>query len=379
MKTGTVIKLGVTLSVVLFCIAVGFYAFTQLSLTDRNKDINLYTIVPAEGCIGLLESDNILYYQDALPQLNYRGELVNFRFPGLFNYLLGGLNEYTAQTVHGLSGRMNSMLVSFHAPGTMRDQVVYYRLGEGDEQVFDEILRGRAPNGAEPKKEKHEGKTIHIYPLESGEFLAVYKEAGFFVASYQKRLIEQVIETREDSGRALVAQETFARAVEKKKAHNYLTLYARTAALPLLQDEGCWSEFDFYMNSDVVYLTGEMFANDTCRVERLAERWQTVSDVREDSVFVSANPETMAAYMDEVSSKESHTLFDECVVNLSRDADFMLVVDMEQVVRDPERFRPYLPPYLMEYARFFHSFILSVQLTEVNGRLSHIFVLTYKK
>ncbi len=379
MRTGTVIKLGVVLSVVLFCIAVGLYAFMQLSLIDRNKYINLYTLVPAEDCIGVLESDNIHYYQNQLPQLSYRGELNNFRFPGLFNYLLGGLNEYTVQTAHGLSPCLNRVLVSFHAPGTMRDQVVYYRLGEGDEKAFVEILKSRAPNGAGPKKEKYKGKAIHIYPLESGDFLSVYKGGSFFVASYQKRLIEQVIDAEEDAEKALAAQEVFAKAVEKKKAHNNLTFYARTTVLPLMKTEGCWSEFDFHMNSDVVYLAGDMFVADTCRVEVLTEKLKEVPDVCEDSIFLSATPETMIAYMDEVSQKENHTLFDECVVNLSREADFMLVVDMEQVANDPERFRPYLPPYLVGYARFFRSFILSVQLTEVNGRLSHILVMTYKK
>ncbi len=370
--------MGVVLSVVLFCIAVGFYAFARLSFTDRNKDVNLYELVPAEGCIGVLESDNIDYYQNEFPQLNYRGELGHFRFPGLFNYLLGGLHEYTAQTAHGLSGRVNRVLVSFHEPDTTGDQVVYFRLGEGDEQAFDEILKSRALGGAEPKKEKHRGKTIRIYPLESGEFLAVYKEDGFFVASYQKRLIEQVIEAKEEREKALAAQAAFAQAVEKKKSHNYLTLYARTAPLPLLQTEGCWSEFDFHMNSDVLYLAGDVFTVDTCNVEVLMEKLEAVPDVREDSVFLSADSLTMAAYMDELGEKENHTLFDECVVNLSREAAFMLVVDMEQVARDPERFRPYLPPYLVERARYFRSFILSAQLTEVNGRLAHIIVLTYK-
>ena len=37
MRLRTVAKLGVVLSVVLFCIAVGFYGFTRLSMTDRGR------------------------------------------------------------------------------------------------------------------------------------------------------------------------------------------------------------------------------------------------------------------------------------------------------------------------------------------------------
>ena len=43
---------------VLFCTAVGFYGFAKLSLTDKSREINLFSLVPAD-CIGVLESDNI--------------------------------------------------------------------------------------------------------------------------------------------------------------------------------------------------------------------------------------------------------------------------------------------------------------------------------
>ena len=53
--------------------------------------------------------------------------------------------------------------------------------------------------------------------------------------------------------------------MQKKKTHNFLTLYGRTPSMPFLQDNsGCWSEFDFHMNIDVVYLTGDTFMPDSC-------------------------------------------------------------------------------------------------------------------
>lgn len=89
MKLRTVVQLGVTLSVVLFCAAVAFYGFTKLKLTDKSREIDLFSLVPAD-CIGVLESDNINYYLGEFPELNYAEELGRFHFPGLFNYLLGG-------------------------------------------------------------------------------------------------------------------------------------------------------------------------------------------------------------------------------------------------------------------------------------------------
>ena len=221
MRLRTVAKLGVVLSVVLFCIAVGFYGFTRLSMTDRGREFNLFSLVPSNS-IGVLESDNINYFLNDFPQLNYSNELGDFQFPGLFNFILGGLNEYATQKAHGLSSRMSRLLVSFHAPGSPRDQVVYFRMGAGDEKLLADMLQERAPGEFQPKKEKYRGKNIYIYPLNNNEFLAVYSGSGFFVASYQKRLIEEVIDAKEDET-ALSDDEVFSKVFEKKKSHNFLT------------------------------------------------------------------------------------------------------------------------------------------------------------
>ena len=144
----------------------------------------------------------------------------------------------------------------------------------------------------------------------------------------------------------------------------------------------CGSEFDFHMNSDVVYLTGDTFMPDTCScTSEFMAKMQAVPDVKEDSIVISGNKDSMNGYMDEAIEENdgsSRTLFDECVANLSRDAAFMLVADMHKVSEDPERFRPYLPPFILENATLFHSFILSTQLSISDDRLSHIMVLTYK-
>ena len=248
MRLRTVAKLGMVLSVVLFCTAVGFYGFAKLSLTDKSREINLFSLVPAD-CIGVLESDNINYFLNEFPQLNYSEELGNFQFPGLFNYVLGGLNEYTTNTAHGLSSKMSRVVVSFHSPGTPRDQVVYFRMGADDKETLGDMLLERTPGSFSPKKEKYRGKTIAVYPLGNNDFLAVYSEAGFYVVSYQKSLIEKVIDAREDEEKALSNDPVFAKAMQKKKTHNFLTLYGRTPSMPFLQDNsGCWSEFDFHMN-----------------------------------------------------------------------------------------------------------------------------------
>lgn len=379
MRLRTVAKLGMVLSVVLFCTAVGFYGFARLTLADKSREINLFSLVPAD-CIGVLESDNISYYLNEFPQLSYSKKLGDFQFPGLLSYVLGGLNEYTTYSAHGLNGKMSRMMVSFHSTDTSRDQVVYFRMGADDEEILTHMLLEKASGNFLPKKEKYKGKTIFIYPMNSDDFLAVYSEAGFYVVSYQKSLIEKVIDAREDERKALTNNPVFAKAIQKKKTHNFLTLYARTSSMPFLQDSNdCWSEFDFHMNSDVVYLTGDTFLPDSCScVDQMIKKLGSIQEVREDSLIISADKESMVRCMEEAYERENRTLFNECVANLSHDAAFMFVADMARVSKEPERFKPYFPSFLLENAPLLHSFILSMQLSVVNDSFSHIMVLTYK-
>lgn len=100
MRLRTVAKLGMVLSVVLFCTAVGFYGFAKLSLTDKSREINLFSLVPAD-CIGVLESDNINYFLNEFPQLNYSEELGNFQQGGrgltASDYIIYNKVYYNAQ------------------------------------------------------------------------------------------------------------------------------------------------------------------------------------------------------------------------------------------------------------------------------------------
>ena len=150
MRLKTVAKLSVFVSVLLFCIAVGFYAFTRVDMAERNREVNLYSLVPAD-CVGVLESDNISYFLNELPSINYGKELSNFQFPGLFEFLLHNLNEYAVQNAHGLSNQMSHLMVSFHKPGSLNDQVVYFRMGATDQQLLEDMLREYAPVNFLPK------------------------------------------------------------------------------------------------------------------------------------------------------------------------------------------------------------------------------------
>ena len=381
MRLKTVAKLSVFVSVLLFCIAVGFYAFTRLDMTERNREVNLYSLVPAD-CVGVLESDNISYFLNELPSINYGKELSYFQFPGVFEFLLHNLNEYAVQNAHGLSNQMSHLMVSFHKPGSMNDQVVYFRMGATDQQLLEDMLSEYAPVNFLPKEEKYRGKTIVVYPLGRDEFLASYSGDGFLALSYQKRLIEQVIDAKLDKT-SLNEDEVFKQVLAKKKSYHYLTLYARSAPMPFLDAEDkCWSEYEFHLNSDVLYLTGETFqADSSFDSSELLECIQLLDGEFENNRLISTNKDSTTVYVEQALEKMERgeqTLFNQCVTNLSKEAAYVLVADMDEVVKEPEYWAAYLPSYVLEKAMLFRPFILSAQLSINQGRPSHMWVFTYK-
>ena len=381
MRMKTVVKLGTILSVLLFVLAVGYYAFMRLDMMDRNRDVNLFSLVPSSS-VGVLESNNVHAFFDDYSMLNYSDELEKMQFPGLFNFLIHGLNMYAGDNAHGLSYQMNQLVVSFHQPVTPHNQVVYLRLGMADEQLLSDMLREYVSGNFLPKEEEYRGKKILIYPLSHDEFLATYTEEGFVVLSYQKRLVEEVIDAQLDET-ALGYDTVFSRVLDKKKSKDFLTLYGRSSSSPSLDlDSNTWSEYDFHLNSDVVYLTGDMYAFEiNAEKENMVNSLNDMAVVKEEGLFVSAQKDSTSYYMDEAfdaNDTGNRTLFNECVANLANEVDFSLVADMQKVEENPKRFESYLPSFMIENASLLRSFILSAQLSLNGERPSHIWVFTYK-
>jgi hypothetical protein len=377
----TVVKLGTILSVLLFVLAVGYYAFMRLDMMDRNRDVNLFSLVPSSS-VGVLESNNVHAFFDDYSMLNYSDELEKMQFPGLFNFLIHGLNMYAGDNAHGLSYQMNQLVVSFHQPVTPHNQVVYLRLGMADEQLLSDMLREYVSGNFLPKEEEYRGKKILIYPLSHDEFLATYTEEGFVVLSYQKRLVEEVIDAQLDET-ALGYDTVFSRVLDKKKSKDFLTLYGRSSSIPSLDlDSNTWCEYDFHLNSDVVYLTGDMYALEiNAEKENMIKSLNDMAVVKEEGLFVSAEKDSTTYYMAEAfdaNDTGNRTLFNECVANLANEVDFSLVADMQKVEENPKHFESYLPSFMIENASLLRSFILSAQLSLNGERPSHIWVFTYK-
>lgn len=381
MRLKSIVKLGTMVSVLLFVLAVGYYVIMRLDMAERNRDADLFSFVPSD-CVGVLDSDYIDVFLGNRQIFNYSQDLDAFHSTGLLKFLLGKLDEYATENGHGLSNQMNRLAVSFHNPSDSKNQVVYFRMGTADVQVLADILQEYAVSYFLPKEEVYRGETIYIYPLSTDDFLAVYADEGVFVVSYQKNLIEKVIDARLDET-SLSHNELFMQMLDKKKGKDFLALYVRTPAMLLGGVEAeAWSDFNFHLNSDVLYLTGDTYvAGGLSCIDQLMDRIGEMEVVHESDLIVSSRKDSTELFVNAAfESNESGvgTLFNECVANLLADAPFVLVTDMEKVVGNPERFQDYLPSFVLRNATKLRRFILSVQLYVNHGRPSHIWVFTYK-
>ena len=379
MQIRSVIKLGVVLSVVLFCIGIAFYGFARLSMADKENRVDIFEFVPKD-CAGILETDNIDNFMHVFSQAAYSSQLDTLHRAGLMNDILSDLIRYSSAAAHGLSYQMNHVVISFHRPHTAMDVVAYFRIGKEGKHQLIEAVKGKHGADFVPKKETYRGKKIEIYPLSSTRYLSVYTTDGLVVVSYQKKLIEQVIDAVKDNNS--LREDSVFTSIHHPQPASFITIYGRTPSVPFLGKESChsWSEYDIHLNSEVFYLSGQMKEEQADCLDRMLQAVHTVPVVSEsDSLLVVSGRERVDSCISKVIASPSHTLFDECVSNLSRDASYIMVTDMEKVAAAPEQFASYLPPFLIRHADLFRSFILSIQFTEVNNRLSHIFVFTYKE
>lgn len=379
MQIRSVIKLGVVLSVVLFCIGIAFYGFARLSMADKENRVDIFEFVPKD-CAGILETDNIDNFMHVFSQATYSSQLDTLHRAGLMNDILSDLSRYSSVAAHGLSYQMNHVVISFHYPHTAMDVVAYFRIGKEGKHQLIEAVKGKHGADFIPKKETYRGKKIEIYPLTSTKYLSVYTTDGLVVVSYQKKLIELVIDAVKDN--SSLREDSVFTSIHHSQPANFITIYGRTPSVPFLGKESChsWSEYDIHLNSEVFYLSGQMKEEQADCLDRMLQTVNTVPVVSEkDSLLVVSGRERVDSCISKVIASPSHTLFDECVSNLSRDASYIMVTDMEKVAASPEQFVAYLPPFLIRHADLFRSFILSIQFTEVNNRLSHIFVFTYKE
>lgn len=378
MKFRIIVKIGVALSVLLFCVAVGLYSFASLQEAGKGKDVDLFSMIPGDS-YGILDTDNIDYYTAEFARMSYSRKDTSFHYSDIMYNILTDLNKFTSLSPHGISNKVKRIVMSIHdSEFSKGDIIAYFKVDKGGKQYLFDLINKRYNNDVISKSENYRGKKIEIYSLgKTSKFLSVFSGDGFIVISYHKRLIEKVIDSVMDES-SVRFDKVFSR-IQSKKSVNYMTFYSRESSFPAVSVDcaDIWSEFELHMNSDVLYLSGSMYQPDDCTNE-IRNKLNNIGIISKDSLLVVSGQERVDSCISRVMLAPHNSIFDECVSNLSKDASYIMVVDMDKVEEDPDKYKSFLPDFIFSNIGFFRSFIISLQITEVNGRFSHIYVFTYK-
>ena len=270
MKLRLLIQIAVVVSIVLLCTGFGVYSFLRLNSVENRQDFNLYTLVPQDAT-AILETDRMADLVEDINELNCSKDNHFLYVSELFVYLKKYLYTLVEDTPHGLSKQMNKMLISFHEPDTPMNQVLYCSLGSGDYELVESFVEKYCSSSFPSKYFDYKGEEIRIYPMADGRFLAAYFTPDFLVVSFQKRLIEHVIDARR-SKKSLMNLPSFRTMYAGKQSNVAATVYVRMKGVDMGKPTdgirsqtqlGSWAEFDMKFNEDAIYCSGISHGSDS--------------------------------------------------------------------------------------------------------------------
>lgn len=274
MKLGTIFRVAIVTSVILLCAGLAIFFYLRLNVKVRAEDFDLYTVVPPDTRL-VVDTENVVDLMQRINALDCSRDHHFLYFSLFFSDLKEHINGFVDQTPHGLSKQMSRMLISFHDPESNdRNQVFYCRLGAGDEKFIEDLIRKYSSDTFPARSFNYRGEDIRIYPMPGDQFLACYVNRDFLALSYQKRLVERVIDTYLSGKSLLAADAGFAKVRDRHRMLTPATIYARlnmirmganNDTLPKRSCIGDWTEFNVNMSHDVINLTGINYDTDTCR------------------------------------------------------------------------------------------------------------------
>lgn len=270
MKFRSIFKTAVITSVILLCIGLAVSFFMKMSITEKAEDFNLYTLVP-QNAVVIIDTNNMVDLLGQIGELSCSKDDHFLYASRLFSQLKEHINTLVAETPHGFSRQMNKTLISFHEPDNNYNQIYYCRLGAGDKELVENFVRNYCASSFPSKYFDYKGEEISIYPMEDDTFLACYITTEFLAVSYQKRLIEEVIDARINKASILTAP-GFPDNVSATMSHIPAKVYLNMNSMNMGKGSdgfrpetslGGWTEFTMKMNSDIIYFSGISYETDS--------------------------------------------------------------------------------------------------------------------
>lgn len=243
------------------------WSFFRLSFKEKSANVDLLSLVP-DRCDAILEAEHIVTAFKRFSQCRFYEDYRDEKFFSLLDLMMDNYDDFTQEQGHGSGSELSALLVSFHRWGEKTEQVIYGSI-DGQEQAFIEKLLGHVQTASYvPRSMLYKEETIWIYPLGTG-FLACYFQPGFFAMSFQKRLIEQVIDAYRE-GYSVLSEPDFQKVRKQRKYSEALTLYVRQNAVGPMAERlafhgaivPVWNRFDLRMNEKTVSLTNDCLEKD---------------------------------------------------------------------------------------------------------------------
>ena len=109
------------------------------------------------------------------------------------------------------------------------------------------------------------------------------------------------------------------------------------------------------------------------------ENWQNTC-YSEDEIFLTSDNDSVSLYMDRVYEEDllTRSLFKQCIANLSKDASFSLIADLQKIKSGAAAYSDCFPSTIKENISLLEPFVLSLQYFQTDNQFSHIWVFTYK-
>lgn len=289
MKLRTILKIVAITVVMLLCTGLATSLYLKMSIKERAEYFDLYTLVPPDTKL-VVDTDNIVDLMKRINELSCSRDNHILHFSRFFSDLKEHINYLLDQSPHGLSKQMSKMLISFHEPEDDQNQVFYYRLSDGDYEFIENLIQRYSSAAFSPRFFDYLGEKICIYPMPDDMFLACYVNSRFLVLSYQKKLIERVIDTYL-SKESILSDETFSKLRSEHRMVAPATIYIRMQSVEMGRQDsvsvyspiGNWAEFNANLNRDVIYLSGVSYNTDSCHTFMDAiHKQKPISDCHEN-------------------------------------------------------------------------------------------------
>lgn len=276
MKRKLNIKMVLIALILLFFIGVGGYFFRALTVRVKLMGMNAYSLVPL-NTTALFETTDLTTFMTDFKKLKCSKDFSTFKGSILISTLQECFNTTSAQEFRSFTTDINKLLISFHAPYSEYDQVIYVATNPGCEDHLKRFFTNKGSVSFPTRTTYYKGEKIEVYPMGGDLFLCYYQLPGFAVASYSIKRVDHIIDTYL-SGKNILEDQHFSCSQDDKSVNGTATLQLRSKQLG-------WSKLDMKFGSDAIYLSGISQSTDTAGMFVNALKQQTAITKSKDSIY----------------------------------------------------------------------------------------------